>query len=74
MDGEYSLHDNLETVLQNPHEEPCDISLQCLRVITNNFSSDRELGKGGFGVVYKVRVNNILYVVFKLCNGVDRNP
>lgn len=53
MDDVFSVHDNLEAVLQDPSEEPCVIPLQCLRDITNNFSGDRELGRGGFGVVYK---------------------
>ncbi|KAJ6836605.1 receptor-like kinase TMK3 [Iris pallida] len=29
------------------------VSVQILRNVTNNFSADQELGRGGFGVVYK---------------------
>ncbi|CAN6334791.1 unnamed protein product [Urochloa humidicola] len=32
---------------------PCYLSLQLLKDITNDFSDERELGRGGFGVVYK---------------------
>ena len=31
-----------------------ELPLQYLKDITDNFSSDREIGRGGFGVVYKV--------------------
>ena len=34
----------------NPHHLP----LQHLKDITNNFSEEQILGRGGFGVVYKV--------------------
>ncbi|KAL6868297.1 hypothetical protein ACP4OV_015142 [Aristida adscensionis] len=40
-----STQDNLENKLQLP--------LRYLRDITDNFSPERELGRGGFGVVYK---------------------
>jgi len=39
------MEHNLDRELQLP--------LQYLKDITDNFSSDREIGKGGFGVVYK---------------------
>ncbi|RLM69987.1 hypothetical protein C2845_PM17G03520 [Panicum miliaceum] len=45
MSHEFSTEDYLETKLH--------LSLQYLRDITDNFSPDRELGRGGFGVVYK---------------------
>ncbi|KAL6842117.1 hypothetical protein ACP4OV_028096 [Aristida adscensionis] len=50
--NEFSLH-KLQTILEDPRAEPPDIPLQYLREITNNFSHDREIGNGGFGVVYK---------------------
>lgn len=54
MDGAYNRNDALEIVLNDPSAKPCDLSLDYLRYITNDFSSERELGRGGFGVVYKV--------------------
>ncbi|KAL6595386.1 hypothetical protein ACP70R_047726 [Stipagrostis hirtigluma subsp. patula] len=50
-----SIEDSLENKLQLP--------LRYLRDITDNFSSDRELGRGGFGVVYK---SGLLFAVKKL--------
>jgi hypothetical protein len=34
------------------------VPLQHLKDITNNFCVERILGKGGFGVVYKVRLKH----------------
>ena len=51
---EYSECGELERILQDPNAQPCGLRLQYLRDITNNFSSRQELGRGGFGVVYKV--------------------
>jgi len=34
------------------------------RAITNNFHGDNELGKGSFGVVYKVNILNIHFFFF----------
>ncbi|CAN6362468.1 unnamed protein product [Urochloa humidicola] len=45
MGDRIRTEDNLERKLQ--------LSLQYLKDITNNFSSDRKIGEGGFGVVYK---------------------
>lgn len=50
----------IEKILRDPSAEPCYIPLQYLRDITDNFSCDQELGKGGFGVVYRVRINYII--------------
>ncbi|CAN6199679.1 unnamed protein product, partial [Urochloa humidicola] len=65
MDGESSRHDNLEAVLQDQSAEPCDLRLQYLIDITDNFSSKRELGRGGFGVVYKGTLPNGTMVAVK---------
>ncbi len=35
-----------------------------LRAITNNFHGDNELGKGSFGVVYKVNILHIHFFFF----------
>ncbi|KAL8130193.1 hypothetical protein V2J09_019348 [Rumex salicifolius] len=37
--------------------EPLQKDCSDIRVATNNFSKDNELGRGGFGVVYKARKN-----------------
>jgi len=43
----------LENILRDPSEPPVSLPLEFLKAITDNFSSDHELGRGGFGVVYK---------------------
>ncbi|CAL4986163.1 unnamed protein product [Urochloa decumbens] len=53
MDGGSSRKDALEIMLKDQNAQPCDLPLQYLREITNDFSSEQELGRGGFGVVYK---------------------
>ncbi|XP_073145571.1 receptor-like kinase TMK3 [Henckelia pumila] len=41
------------------------ISLQVLRNVTNNFSQENEVGRGGFGVVYKGELENGTRVAVK---------
>lgn len=41
-------------LLEDQSPTPHDIPLQYLKEITNNFSDERILGQGGYGVVYKV--------------------
>lgn len=53
MYGESSKHDNLECILQDQSSNPSVVSLNFLKEITNNFSDERVLGKGGSSVVYK---------------------
>lgn len=44
-----------ECILQPARVDPAeDYKLQHLMKITNEFSKDREIGRGGFGVVYRV--------------------
>lgn len=44
----------LEHMLDDTSAGPTDLPLSLLTEITNNFSHDQEVGKGGFAVVYKV--------------------
>jgi hypothetical protein len=52
-------------MLQDQSAEPCDLRLQYLIDITDNFSGKREVGRGGFGVVYKVS-SKISFFPFKI--------
>jgi len=53
----YDMYEKmLENILQDPSEPPVSLPLEFLKAITDNFSSDHELGRGGFGVVYKVQI------------------
>jgi hypothetical protein len=55
MDGKVSVGYNvLERMLLNENEKPTKLPLSLLEAITNNFSSEQEIGRGGFAVVYKV--------------------
>ncbi|RLN28666.1 extra-large guanine nucleotide-binding protein 1-like [Panicum miliaceum] len=53
MVGESSRCRNLESMLQDMQAKPCNLSLELLSGITDDFSDEREIGRGGFGVVYK---------------------
>ncbi|KAF8648321.1 hypothetical protein HU200_064902 [Digitaria exilis] len=45
-------------IMKGERENPCNLPLQYLQDITNNFSEERELGRGSFGVVYKGVLRN----------------
>lgn len=55
MIGESSRCRNLESMLHDIEAKPCNLSLELLSDITDVFSDEREIGRGGFGVVYKVK-------------------
>ncbi|KAM0909192.1 hypothetical protein ACQ4PT_014962 [Festuca glaucescens] len=48
-----SLYDELEKKLQQPNATPMLLPLEFLKTITCDFSTESELGRGGYGVVYK---------------------
>jgi len=53
MDGDYIRPDNQESILHSQSSVPQILPLQHLKDITNNFSDEQILGRGGSGVVYK---------------------
>jgi hypothetical protein len=44
----------LERMLFDESVEPTDLPLSLLEYITDGFSDDKQIGRGGFAVVYKV--------------------
>ncbi|CAO2149212.1 unnamed protein product [Urochloa humidicola] len=64
-----SRRDNLEITLQDGCWELRNPTLECLRNITKNFSSELLLGEGGFGQVYKgILENGEMVAVKKLAS------
>ncbi|WVZ96617.1 hypothetical protein U9M48_042232 [Paspalum notatum var. saurae] len=51
--GTNNDRDTLEKKLEDQTTTPVSLPLEFLKAITCNFSDDRELGRGGYGVVYK---------------------
>ncbi|TKW27441.1 hypothetical protein SEVIR_3G257000v4 [Setaria viridis] len=58
--------DVLELMLLDESVEPTDLPLSLLEDITNNFSADKEIGRGGFAVVYKGMIRSGTIAVKKL--------
>jgi hypothetical protein len=46
--------DVLECMLFDESVEPTNLPLSLLEYITDGFSDDKQIGRGGFAVVYKV--------------------
>uniref|UniRef100_A0ACD6AAM0 Uncharacterized protein n=1 Tax=Avena sativa TaxID=4498 RepID=A0ACD6AAM0_AVESA len=69
MDREATTsHDVLENMLLDESAEPIQLTLSLLEDITNRFSFDLQIGRGGFAVVYKGIVGKGLVAVKKLSN------
>ncbi|CAL4964525.1 unnamed protein product [Urochloa decumbens] len=69
MDGKASTaeYNVLELMLLDKREKPTKLPLSLLKTITNNFSEEREVARGGFSVVYKgMLVNGTVVAVKKL--------
>lgn len=49
-------HAILEDKLEAPSATPTSLPLEFLKAITCSFADSREIGRGGYGVVYKVRI------------------
>ncbi|CAN6340933.1 unnamed protein product, partial [Urochloa humidicola] len=61
----------LECMLLDASAEPTNLPLSFLKAITNNFSDDRAIGRGGFAVVYKGLLRNGTIAVKKLFQTLD---
>ena len=63
MDDESARHNKRkrESILHDQRLNLQCLSLKDLRDITNDFSYERLIGQGGFGRVYKVRLNPIFF-------------
>ncbi|KAM0928549.1 hypothetical protein ACQ4PT_002547 [Festuca glaucescens] len=72
MDHEASTsHDLLERMLLDESAEPTSLPLSLLQCITTRFSTDHQIGSGGFAVVYKGVVGKGTVAVKKLFNTLD---
>ncbi|CAL4980312.1 unnamed protein product [Urochloa decumbens] len=72
MDGKASTaYDVLERMLLDESQEPTKLPLSLLEAITDGFSDEREIGRGGFAVVYKGIVGVGMVAVKKLSERVD---
>lgn len=43
-------------MLLDPNAEPTNLPMSLLKTITNNFSDQKKIGRGGFADVYQVRL------------------
>ncbi|CAN6328978.1 unnamed protein product [Urochloa humidicola] len=66
MHGQENETEALERILTDASAEPIMLSYTFLESITENFSKDREIGTGGFGVVYMGIIQNMKVAIKKL--------
>uniref|UniRef100_A0ACD5TD16 Uncharacterized protein n=1 Tax=Avena sativa TaxID=4498 RepID=A0ACD5TD16_AVESA len=67
MDCEENMgHNALGRMMLDGSAEPVPLPLSLLQDITNSFSDDRQIGRGGFAVVYKGMVGHGMVAVKKL--------
>ena len=75
MDDESARHNKRkrESILHDQRLNLQCLSLKDLRDITNDFSYERLIGQGGFGRVYKVRLNPT-FSITKFCRSGNCYP
>ncbi|CAN6281743.1 unnamed protein product [Urochloa humidicola] len=66
-----AAHNVLEHMLLDDIAKPTKLPLSLLEAITDNFSSEQEIGRGGFAVVYKGMLGNGTVAVKKLSKTLD---
>ncbi|CAL4995150.1 unnamed protein product [Urochloa decumbens] len=72
MDGKTTTAYNaLQSMMFDGTKKPMPLPLSLLEAITNNFSKERILGRGGFAVVYKGILGDEQVAVKKLSNTID---
>nr|CAB3489481.1 unnamed protein product [Digitaria exilis] len=53
-------HEDLERILFEKNANAIPLSYTFLKYITNDFSDERVIGSGGFGVVYKLHTSQVI--------------
>lgn len=66
-----SRHIVLEQMLIDESAEPIDLPLSLLEDITDRFSPNHEIGRGGFAVVYKGMIGKRTVAMKKLLKTFD---
>ncbi|TVU26829.1 hypothetical protein EJB05_29394, partial [Eragrostis curvula] len=71
---DYDAYDEwnfLGRMLMDENAEPTNLPLSLIKSITNNFSYDMEIGRGGFSTVYMGVLQNGMVAVKKLTSAID---
>lgn len=64
----------LESMLQDPCAVPMCLPMDFLKAITQDFSQEREVGRGGYGVVYKVMLLSFFTALFLILIALKNTP